>query len=85
VTLDDARAERALGLLHDISADFQVIYLTTSDRYDKAADKVALLEPATAVTPDGPPDDLERPAEPAAMRRPDEAAEPSAEVAAEPV
>jgi DNA repair exonuclease SbcCD ATPase subunit len=85
VTLDDARAERALELLHDISADFQVIYLTTSDRYDKAADKVALLEPATAVTPDGPPDDLERPVEPAAMRRPDEAAEPSAEVAAEPV
>lgn len=55
VTLDDARAERALELLHDISADFQVIYLTTSDRYDKAADAVAVLEPPTALTPDQDP------------------------------
>jgi DNA repair exonuclease SbcCD ATPase subunit len=83
VTLDDARAERALELLHDISADFQVIYLTTSDRYDKAADRVALLEPATAVTPDGVPDERdsghgraqerEAPIEPAAMEAPLEA------------
>ncbi|MEO8272442.1 MAG: AAA family ATPase [Chloroflexota bacterium] len=57
VTLDDARAERALELLHDISTDFQVIYLTTSDRYDRTADKVVLLDPATAVTPDSLPDD----------------------------
>ncbi|HUG29817.1 MAG TPA: AAA family ATPase, partial [Candidatus Limnocylindria bacterium] len=48
VTLDDARAERALELLHDISTDFQVIYLTTSDRYDATADAVVTLEPATA-------------------------------------
>ena len=34
VTLDDARAARALELLKSIAADFQVIYLTTSDRYD---------------------------------------------------
>lgn len=52
VTLDDARAARALELLHDISADFQVIYLTTSDRYDAAADAVAVLAPPTALTPD---------------------------------
>ena len=52
VTLDDERAKRALELLRDISADFQVIYLTTSDRYDEAADKVQVLEPATALTPD---------------------------------
>ena len=35
VTLDDARAKRALELLHEISTDFQVIYLTTSDRYER--------------------------------------------------
>jgi ABC-type Mn2+/Zn2+ transport system ATPase subunit len=52
VTLDDQRARRALELLHEISTDFQVIYLTTSDRYDKTADAVVKLTPATAVTPD---------------------------------
>jgi DNA repair exonuclease SbcCD ATPase subunit len=52
VTLDDERAKRALELLKDISTDFQVIYLTTSDRYDAAADKVQVLPPATALTPD---------------------------------
>lgn len=72
VTLDDERAKRALELLHDISADFQVIYLTTSDRYDEAADAVAELAPATALTPDLPPGDGEPAAEPpkvAAARR----------------
>ena len=34
VTLDDARAKRSLDLLRDVARDFQVIYLTTSDRYD---------------------------------------------------
>jgi uncharacterized protein YhaN len=59
VTLDDARATRALDLLRQISRDFQVIYLTTSDRYHAAADSVVALvgptemddgtdEPATA-------------------------------------
>jgi uncharacterized protein YhaN len=52
VTLDDDRARRALELLKDISTDFQVIYLTTSDRYDAAADKVQVLAPPTALTPD---------------------------------
>ena len=34
VTLDDARAARALELLKTVAGDFQIIYLTTSDRYD---------------------------------------------------
>lgn len=55
VTLDDERAKRALELLKDISTDFQVIYLTTSDRYDGTADKVQVLPPATALTPDPEP------------------------------
>jgi uncharacterized protein YhaN len=61
VTLDDERAARALELLHDISTDFQVIYLTTSDRYDATADAVAVLPAATALTPDPGPDDVEPP------------------------
>lgn len=56
VTLDDTRAARALQLLKEIAADFQVIYLTTSDRYDAAADAVVVLEGPTAVdTPEGQP------------------------------
>ena len=43
VTLDDARAPRALALLREIAADFQVIYLTTSSRYDALADAVVEL------------------------------------------
>jgi DNA repair exonuclease SbcCD ATPase subunit len=49
VTLDDERAPRALELLREVSADFQVIYLTTSDRYDALADSVVVLEGPTAV------------------------------------
>ena len=49
VTLDDQRAARALQLLKEIAADFQVIYLTTSDRYDAAADAVVELPGPTAV------------------------------------
>lgn len=51
VTLDDARAKRALALLKDVSQDFQVIYLTTSERYDKSADAVRVLEGPTELTP----------------------------------
>ena len=51
VTLDDERAKRALELLRDVSADFQVIYLTTSDRYDGAADAVQVLPGPTELTP----------------------------------
>jgi uncharacterized protein YhaN len=49
VTFDDARATRALDLLRDIARDFQVIYLTTSDRYDAAADAVVPLSGPTEV------------------------------------
>jgi uncharacterized protein YhaN len=49
VTLDDVRATRALELLREIATDFQVIYLTTSDRYDAAADTVVELPAPTAV------------------------------------
>jgi uncharacterized protein YhaN len=49
VTLDDARAARAVSLLKRIAGDFQVIYLTTSDRYDDAADAVVVLDGPTSV------------------------------------
>lgn len=51
VTLDDARAPRALELLREVAADFQVIYLTTSDRYDALADRVVELAGPTAADP----------------------------------
>lgn len=54
VTLDDDRANRALQLLKSVSTDFQVIYMTTSDRYDSAADSVVELPGPTAVD-DGEP------------------------------
>jgi len=53
VTLDDARAARALDLLKTVASDFQVIYLTTSSRYDKAADEVVELIGPTAVDAEG--------------------------------
>jgi DNA repair exonuclease SbcCD ATPase subunit len=53
VTLDDARASRALELLREIARDFQVIYLTTSDRYHGAADSVVDLEGPTEVDDGG--------------------------------
>jgi len=49
VTLDDTRAARAVDLLKSLASDFQVIYLTTSDRYDAAADAVVELLGPTAV------------------------------------
>ena len=49
VTLDDDRARRALELLREIARDFQVIYLTTSDRYHAAADSVVELAGPTEV------------------------------------
>jgi DNA repair exonuclease SbcCD ATPase subunit len=55
VTLDDERARRALELLREIATDFQVIYLTTSDRYNTAADAVVELAGPTDVD-DGAPD-----------------------------
>ena len=47
VTFDNDRATRALDLLRDIARDFQVIYLTTSDRYDAAAEAVVPLSGPT--------------------------------------
>jgi DNA repair exonuclease SbcCD ATPase subunit len=52
VTFDDARAQRAIELLRELTGDFQVIYLTTSDRYDAAADAVVEL-PAPESVDDG--------------------------------
>ena len=49
VTFDDARAKRALELLRDVARDFQVIYLTTSDRYAEAADMIVPLAGPTVV------------------------------------
>jgi recombinational DNA repair ATPase RecF len=49
VTLDDARARRALELLRRVADDFQVIYLTTSSRYDETADAIVELPGPTAV------------------------------------
>jgi uncharacterized protein YhaN len=52
VTFDDRRATESLGLLRALSGDFQVIYLTTSDRYDGIADAVVEL-PAPAAFDEG--------------------------------
>ncbi len=49
VALDDERAERALAVLREVAADFQVIYLTTSARYDSVADRVIALGGPEAV------------------------------------
>ena len=57
VSLDDERAHRALQLLKSVATDFQVIYLTTSERYDSAADAVVELPGPTAK-------DVPEPAEP---------------------
>jgi uncharacterized protein YhaN len=68
VTLDDARAARAIALLRDLAADFQIIYLTTSDRYDDLADAVVELPGPTMVddeadaAPAGPTDAAATPA-----------------------
>lgn len=48
VTLDDQRATRALELLREVAGDFQVLYLTTSTRYDAVADRVVELGGPTA-------------------------------------
>jgi uncharacterized protein YhaN len=47
VTLDADRAPRALELLREVAADFQVVYLTTSERYDTLADAVVVLDGPT--------------------------------------
>ncbi|HEY3523504.1 MAG TPA: AAA family ATPase, partial [Candidatus Limnocylindrales bacterium] len=59
VTLDDARAARALDALRTLATDFQVIYLTTSTRYDAAADRIVELPGPTAVDDAAPTADTE--------------------------
>lgn len=49
VTFDDERAGRAVEMLRELASDFQVIYLTTSTRYDHAADRVIVLAGPTVV------------------------------------
>jgi hypothetical protein len=46
VTFDEARADQAMRLLRDVAAedDFQVLYLTCSDRYDSHADRLVVLD-----------------------------------------
>jgi DNA repair exonuclease SbcCD ATPase subunit len=56
VTLDDQRATRALELLREVAADFQVLYLTTSARYDAVADRVVELGGPTAIDAAGADD-----------------------------
>ncbi len=53
VTFDDERARRAFELLRDIAKEHQVIYLTSTDRYDDLADNVVSLPAPEAV--DVPP------------------------------
>ena len=53
VTFDDERARRAFELLRDIANEHQVIYLTSTDRYDDLADNVVSLPAPEAV--DVPP------------------------------
>jgi uncharacterized protein YhaN len=58
VTFDDERAGRAITLLRELAGDFQVVYLTTSSRYDAAADRVVELPGPLAVDA-GAEDELE--------------------------
>ena len=52
VTFDDAHAARGFELLRELTGDHQVIYLTSTDRYDPAADAVVELPGPTAVDED---------------------------------
>ena len=56
VTFDDERASRALEVLRSLAAEHQIIYLTTSSRYDGGADLVIELPTPTEV--DAPEPDL---------------------------
>ena len=47
VTFDAERAERALKMLKELATDFQVIFITCSDRYDAVADNVVVLPAPT--------------------------------------
>jgi DNA repair exonuclease SbcCD ATPase subunit len=49
VTFDDVRARRAFERLRALAGDLQVLFLTTSERYDALADAVIVLDAPTAV------------------------------------
>lgn len=49
VSFDDERAAQAFAILRELTRDHQVIYLTSSDRYDAAADAVVELPGPTAI------------------------------------
>jgi DNA repair exonuclease SbcCD ATPase subunit len=49
ITFDDERAARALEVIRGLAVDFQVLYLTTSDRYDAVAERVVVLPGPTEV------------------------------------
>jgi hypothetical protein len=60
VTFDAERAERAVKMLKELAREFQIIFMTASDRYDAAADNVVVLsapterdEPEPAIAPSG--------------------------------
>jgi recombinational DNA repair ATPase RecF len=65
VTFDDDRALRGLELLKQLAADHQVLYLTTSDRYDSLADQVVELTGPTRLD-----DQVGLPPEPPVSARP---------------
>ncbi|MBA3779118.1 MAG: AAA family ATPase [Chloroflexi bacterium] len=62
VSFDDERAVRSAELLKAMAADYQVLLLTTSDRYDSVADTVIKLAGPTG-TDSGNGLDSERPAQ----------------------
>jgi DNA repair exonuclease SbcCD ATPase subunit len=47
VTFDAERAGRALAMLKELASELQVIFMTTSDRYDAVADNVVVLPAPT--------------------------------------
>jgi DNA repair exonuclease SbcCD ATPase subunit len=51
VTYDDERAARAVDMLRGLAGDHQILYLTTSTRYDAVADKVLELPAPTVASP----------------------------------
>jgi len=56
LTFDVERAQRAVELLRETAADLQVIYLTTSDRYDASADRVVVLPAPLGQDDEVPPE-----------------------------
>jgi DNA repair exonuclease SbcCD ATPase subunit len=49
VSFDDLRAARAFSLLRELTRDLQVVFLTSTDRYDAAADAIVELPGPTGV------------------------------------